>query len=79
MGGLKPMKQDDITRMIYALGGHTFNKTYWPHVIEITVHDYDKAERFCYDNFRSRNWRSQGPYFGFKRKEDYEWFVLRWS
>lgn len=73
------MKQDDITRMIYTLGGHTFNKTYWPHVIEISFNDYDNAERFCYDNFRSRNWRSLGPYFGFKRKEDYEWFVLRWS
>ena len=80
MGDIKPMKTSDIDNLLQKfVGGHTFNRRYWPYVIQMSFSDYDNAERFCYDNFRSRNWRSQGPYFGFKRKEDYEWFVLRWS
>ncbi len=60
--------------------GHWHNKTHWPYQLEIkSWYDIGNAERFCYDNFRSGNWRNTTRYFGFKRKEDYEWFVLRWS
>lgn len=80
MGDIKPMKTNDIDNLLQKFaGGYTFNRRYWPYVMEMSFNDYDSAERFCYTHFKSRNWRSQGPYFGFKRKEDYEWFVLRWS
>ena len=62
-----------------------FNKRYWPHqariatpVInrEITIED---LERFCYDNFKSSDWRNIGWYFVFKRSVDYTFFMLKWT
>jgi hypothetical protein len=74
------MKSNDIDRMLdIFVGGHTFNQTYWPHVKMVAWNEMFLAERFCYDNFKTRNWRNRGQHFGFKRKEDFEWFVLRWS
>ncbi len=56
------------------------NEKYWPHQFEFqSWHPIIPAERFCYSNFKSSNWRSRGRYFGFKRKQDYEWFLLRWQ
>ena len=54
-----------------------FNRKYWPYQIKIpgTYMPWD-AERFCYQHFRSRNWRSYGFYFAFKREEDFAWFML---
>ncbi len=56
------------------------NKKYWPHRIVIgDWYDIGTAERFCYDNFRSRNWRNVTRYFYFKRHEDAALFTLRWG
>jgi hypothetical protein len=61
-----------------AIGGHSFNEKYWPHVKMVSWKEIFDAERFCYTNFKSRNWRNAGQFFAFKRKRDYEWFLLRW-
>ena len=66
-----------IQRMIDEL--HAFNPTYWPYTSKVETYHMFSAERFCYDNFKTKNWRNRGTKFAFKRKEDYEWFVLRWS
>ena len=56
------------------------NDKYWPHQFEFQSWiPVLAAERFCYDNFKSCNWRNRGRYFGFKSKKDYAWFVLRWQ
>ncbi len=61
------------------------NKKYWPYQIRLdtpiierkfTVQD---LERFCYENFKSRNWQNIGWYFVFKQGTDYSFFVLRWG
>ena len=60
--------------------GYWQNDTYWPYQMEIkSWYDISNAERFCYTNFKSRNWRNTTRYFAFKRKQDYEWFLLRWA
>lgn len=66
-----------IQKMLDEL--NEFNTTYWPHTLEIKLHDVIPAERFCYQHFKTKNWRNKGTKFGFKRKEDFEWFVLRWA
>jgi hypothetical protein len=56
------------------------NDKYWPY--QFTIKDWQRireTERFCYTSFKSCNWRNRGRYFGFKRKQDYEWFLLRWQ
>lgn len=68
---------DLIQRMIDEL--EQFNPTYWPYTLKVESPDMYSAERFCYQHFKTKNWRNKGTKFGFKRKEDYEWFVLRWS
>lgn len=54
------------------------NKKYWPHHIKVED-DSGAKERWCYENFRSADWRNVGPYFAFKRGEDAVLFSLRWS
>jgi hypothetical protein len=53
------------------------NKKYWPHHVEVKD-DYDEKERWCYENFKSSEWRNVGHYFAFKRGEDATLFRLRW-
>ena len=36
-------------------------------------------ERFCYDNFKTNEWRNEGYYFAFKQDTDYTFFMLRWN
>jgi hypothetical protein len=36
-------------------------------------------ERWCYDNFRSGDWRNFGLHFAFKRREDATMFALKWT
>jgi hypothetical protein len=60
-------------------GEEELNDKYWPY--QFTINDWQRireTERFCYNSFKSGNWRNRGRYFGFKRKQDYEWFLLRW-
>ena len=56
---------------------------YWPH-----RHEFDffqqkgtvyEMERWCYNNMKSKNWRSHYGVFAFKREEYYAAFLLRWS
>lgn len=54
------------------------NKKYWPHHVKIEDEAGTK-ERWCYENFRSADWRNVGPYFAFKREEDAMFFTLKWS
>lgn len=85
MGSVEPMNTYDRIRLVDQMmtnvgNGYWQNKKYWPYQIEINNwYDIRDAERFCYTNFKSREWRNITRYFAFKRKEDYEWFVLRWS
>ena len=77
--GVQPMTSDAGSVFARAIGGHGFNEKYWPYVKMVSWHNMFEAERFCYASFKGRNWRSAGQFFAFKRKADYEWFVLRWS
>lgn len=54
------------------------NKKYWPYHVKIEDNTGVK-ETWCYENFKSANWRNVGPYFAFKRGEDATLFSLRWS
>jgi hypothetical protein len=60
------------------------NKKYWPYHVAIKETEYsvhvrsDDAERWCYQKFKSRNWRNLGNYFAFKREQDVMMFILRW-
>jgi len=54
------------------------NKKYWPHHVN-TSKDVEDKERWCYERFKSSEWRNVGPYFAFKRSEDAVMFTLRWS
>jgi len=63
--------------------GSPHKKKYWPYQYTL---DYStlylhlaEVERWCYANFKSRNWRNAGAFFAFKRAEDYSIFLLRWS
>jgi hypothetical protein len=53
------------------------NKKYWPYHVEVKD-DTGAKERWCYENFKSSEWRNVGPYFAFKRGEDATLFSLRW-
>lgn len=59
-----------------------FNKKYWPHqiILQHTGVPYvDTLERYCYETFKSANWRNHGLYFVFKNGEDCTLFALRWA
>lgn len=53
------------------------NKKYWPH--QVFVAASQDAERWCYDNFKSSEWRNVGRYFAFKQGADATAFALRWA
>jgi hypothetical protein len=38
-----------------------------------------KLERFCYEHYRSGDWRNNGLYFVFKREQDATHFLLKWG
>lgn len=61
------------------VGGYNFNLKYWPHVTMVTWQHVLDAERWCYKNFKSRNWRNSGQFFAFKREQDFLLFTLKWS
>jgi hypothetical protein len=54
------------------------NKKYWPHHVN-TKDDTGSKEKWCYERFKSSEWRNVGPYFAFKRSEDAVIFTLRWG
>ena len=61
-----------------------YNKRYWPHQFRMVPQEDAWAqkvdlERFCYDNFKSGNWRNDGLYFVFKRQADATLFLLKWG
>jgi hypothetical protein len=55
------------------------NKKYWPHHVTLGPVKIEQAERWCYENFQSRDWRNVGTYFAFKQEQDAMLFTLRWS
>ena len=55
------------------------NKKYWPHQYTMLKHDPYDLERWCYDNFKSSDWRNHRKLFAFKRQEDASYFLLMWS
>jgi len=58
------------------------NKKYWPFQYKV-VPEKDagrqvaELERFCYEHFKSGNWRNYGLHFAFKRQSDATFFVLK--
>ena len=53
------------------------NKKYWPHQLMIRRHeDIQDAERWCYDNLVTANWRNVGRVFAFKNGPDATFFAL---
>ena len=61
-----------------------YNKRYWPHQYRMLPKEdawaqKSELERYCYDNFKSGNWRNDGLYFVFKRQADATLFLLRWG
>lgn len=60
------------------------NKKYWPFQFRVLPKEDAWAqkielERYCYESFKSGNWRNYGLYFCFKRQEDATLFALRWG
>lgn len=53
------------------------NKKYWP--FQHTVSNKADAEKWCYENFKSANWRNVGVTFAFKNGHDATLFALKWS
>ena len=53
------------------------NKKYWPY--HVTVDKSDDAERWCYENLKSSEWRNVGKYYAFKQSGDAMMFKLKWS
>jgi hypothetical protein len=78
--GVQPMDVDTGS-LFEQLTAKVFNPKYWPyqHKVSATKTNRWEVERWCYDNFKSRNWNSYRNQFVFKRKEDAMLFALRWS
>lgn len=82
--GVQPL-DSDVNSMypgiFNQLTAKVFNPKYWPyqHKVSATKTNRQEVERWCYDNFKSRNWNSYRNQFVFKRKEDAMLFALRWS
>lgn len=53
------------------------NKKYWPH--QVQTEKMLEAERWCYEHFKSANWRNVGTCFAFKYGPDATAFALRWT
>lgn len=76
--GVQPM--NSAAGSIFGqLTTNVFNKKYWPYQYNVGREDRWDIERWCYDNFKSRNWNSYRNQFVFKRKEDAMLFALRWG
>ena len=54
------------------------NKKYWPHHVKADG-NAGEVERWCYENFKSSEWRNVGTYFAFKRSGDATMFALKWT
>ena len=79
--GVQPMTS--ITGRIFTENysfGISYNVKYWPHQFHLDK-DWGEvmlAERWCYQNFKSRNWKHSGHRFVFKREADATLFALKW-
>jgi hypothetical protein len=80
VGYHEPMNDKVKSLMKEWFAEEELNSNYWPYQFDLKDwRNINVVEQFCYQSFKSRNWRNRGRYFGFKRKQDYEWFLLRWS
>lgn len=62
----------------------TYNKRHWPYQFRMLPEpdaweQKCRLEAYCYDNFKSYNWRNNGLYFVFKNETDAIQFALRWG
>jgi hypothetical protein len=63
---------------------YTYNKKHWPYQFRMLPkldawEQMCQLEAYCYEHFKSGNWRNNGLYFAFKRESDAALFVLRWN
>lgn len=87
------MQQPDEFNKLWG-NVRVLNKRYWPYQVEVPgisdlpslshndIGRRDPRARWCYENFKSANWRHTGynPItFVFKRAEDATAFTLRWA
>jgi len=75
---VQPMHDAGSIFSAYA-GSTQYNPKYWPH--QLYIEHWGKAheaERWCYENFKSRYWKSSGRHFAFKRGTDATLFTLKW-
>lgn len=59
--------------------GNSFNKKYWPHSVEMPYRHQAEIEKWCWQNFRGRYWRTRGSWIAFKREADYSWYMMKWG
>lgn len=62
----------------YYIFQKSYNKKYWPYQYTVEWDSVEDAERWCWKQFKGRNWHSSGTAFVFKRKKDAALFVLKW-
>ena len=56
------------------------NKKHWPYQFKIDgKYNIAEIERWCYERFKSGNWRNYGRMIAFKKQSDATLFVLIWS
>lgn len=59
--------------------GNPYNTKYWPYVAEVPFGNMAAVEKWCWQNFKGRHWRSRGQWIAFKREQDYAWYKLKWG
>lgn len=56
-----------------------YNKKYWPYQYTVKRDHVFEAERWCWQQFKGRDWNNTYQKFAFKRSQDAVMFALRWS
>ena len=64
---------------LFTFTEQEFNRKHWPHQHVIKSSSRRDVERWCWNNFKGRFWRSKGNRYAFKREKDYMMFLLKWS
>jgi hypothetical protein len=78
-------KRRRSTYIDYHNMSRVLNKKYWPYQFKMLPNEGSFSdqvyvlERWCYDNFKSGDWRNFGLVFAFKRHDDAVLFRLRWG
>jgi len=73
--GVQPMGDVGGIFDLYKL-----NKKYWPYQHKLNLFGNNlEVDRWCWDRFKGRYWRSHRGLYAFKREKDYTMFLLRWA